>query len=65
MTPTFFIAVVLAAPPVAQEREVSDGIDRPIHDYSGEGDATSIELNADELAALAKPYVPHTVLGHS
>ena len=27
--------------------------------------ATNIELSADELAALAKPYVPHPVLGHS
>jgi aryl-alcohol dehydrogenase-like predicted oxidoreductase len=27
--------------------------------------ATSLELSAEELAALAKPYVPHAVLGHS
>ena len=27
--------------------------------------ATNIELSPDELTALAKPYVPHPVLGHS
>lgn len=31
--------------PVAQHRELHDGVDRPIHDYSGSGDASSIELN--------------------
>ena len=29
-----------AAPPLAQDRDLSDGIDRTVHDYSGEGDAS-------------------------
>jgi protease IV len=40
-----------AAPPQAQERALSDGVDRPIHDYSSEGDSTSIELNPALLSA--------------
>lgn len=40
-----------AAPaPVAQDRHPTDGIDRVVHDVSGEGDATSIELNPALLA---------------
>jgi protease-4 len=35
----------LAQDPVAQHRELGDGVDRPIHDLSGSGDASSIELN--------------------
>jgi protease-4 len=31
--------------PVAQHRELGDGVDRPIHDLSGSGDASSIDLN--------------------
>ncbi|MEM7156472.1 MAG: signal peptide peptidase SppA [Myxococcota bacterium] len=31
--------------PVAQDRHPTDGVDRVVHDVSGEGDATSIELN--------------------
>jgi hypothetical protein len=27
--------------------------------------ATSLELSKEELEALARPYVPHPVLGHS
>ncbi len=31
--------------PIAQDRHPTDGVDRVIHDVSGEGDASSIELN--------------------
>ena len=41
----FAATTALAQPPRAQERDLSDGIDRTFHDYSGEGDASSIELN--------------------
>jgi protease-4 len=34
-----------AQDPVAQHRELGDGVDRPIHDLSGTGDASSIDLN--------------------
>jgi protease-4 len=34
-----------AQDPVAQHRELGDGVDRPIHDLSGSGDASSIDLN--------------------
>jgi protease-4 len=36
--------------PVAQDRHPTDGVDRVIHDVSGEGDATSIEVNPALLA---------------
>lgn len=36
---------VYAQEPVAQHRELGDGVDRPIHDLSGTGDASSVELN--------------------
>lgn len=36
--------------PVAQDRHPTDGVDRVIHDTSGEGDASSIELNPALLA---------------
>lgn len=45
------IATLLAGPapalaqPAAQDRQATDGIDRPVHELAGEGDATSIELN--------------------
>jgi hypothetical protein len=44
------VQLVLAQPafaqdPVVQHRELGDGVDRPIHDLSGSGDASSIELN--------------------
>lgn len=41
-----------AQDPVAIDRPASDGIDRPIHDYSGEGDASSLELNPALLSAI-------------
>jgi protease-4 len=34
-----------AQDPVAQHRELGDGVDRPIHNLSGSGDASSLELN--------------------
>lgn len=34
-----------AAPPATADRQVTDGVDRPIHDYSAVGDASSLELN--------------------
>ncbi len=45
-------AAEVAAAPAAAERDVSDGVDRPIHDYSGEGDASSMELNPALLSAI-------------
>jgi protease-4 len=60
-------AVALAAgraagqQPRAQERAVGDGVERPIHDYSGEGDASSIELNPALLSAVRG--VDFTALG--
>ncbi|MEM9458025.1 MAG: signal peptide peptidase SppA [Myxococcota bacterium] len=38
-------ALADAQQPRAQDRHPTDGVDRVIHDVSGEGDATSIELN--------------------
>ncbi|MEX1368221.1 MAG: signal peptide peptidase SppA, partial [Nannocystaceae bacterium] len=40
----------LAQVPRAQDRHPTDGIDRVVHDVSGEGDSTSIELNPALLA---------------
>lgn len=51
-----------AAPPAAEERTVSDGVDRPIHDYSGEGDASSMELNPALLTAA--PALDLALLGY-
>jgi len=39
-------------PVVSIDRAASDGIDRPIHDYSGEADASSLELNPALLSAI-------------
>ncbi len=49
-------SLALAAPaaaqaPVAVDRNPSDGVERPIHDYSSEGDASSLELNPALLSA--------------
>lgn len=41
-----------AQDPVAEVRPVSAGVDRPVHDYSGEGDASSLELNPAMLSAV-------------
>ena len=54
---TALAALCLAGParaqdPVALDRAASDGVDRPIHDYSGEGDASSLELNPALLSAM-------------
>lgn len=51
-----------AAPPQAQERTVSEGVDRPIHDYSSEGDASSMELNPALLSAA--PGLDVALLGY-
>lgn len=40
------------SPVVSTDRAASDGIDRPIKDYSGEGDASSLELNPALLSAI-------------
>lgn len=40
-----------AQAPVALDRAASDGVDRPVKDYSGEGDASSIEVNPALLSA--------------
>ncbi len=55
-------SVVWAAPPAAEERTVSQGVDRPIHDYSAAGDATSVELNPALLTAA--PALDLAVLGY-
>jgi len=41
-----------AQEPRALDRAASDGVDRPIKDYSSEGDASSIELNPALLSAV-------------
>ncbi len=56
-TAAALVAVALARPaaaqdPVAIDRAASDGVDRPIHDYSGQGDASSLELNPALLSAM-------------
>ena len=54
---TALACAALAAPsaraqePLALDRAASDGVDRPVKDYSGEGDASSIELNPALLSA--------------
>ena len=53
---TFLLAVAgsssARAAPLAPERRPTDGVDRPIHDYSAEGDASSLELNPALLSAV-------------
>ena len=41
-----------AAPPRAQDRNTTDGVDRVYHDYSAEGDASSLELNPALLSSM-------------
>jgi protease-4 len=41
-----------AQSPVVVDRAASDGVDRPIHDISGEADASSLELNPALLSAI-------------
>ncbi|MBX7081501.1 MAG: signal peptide peptidase SppA [Nannocystaceae bacterium] len=55
-------APVHAAPPAAQEREISDDVDRPIHDLSAEGDASSMVLNPALLSAA--PTLDIALLGY-
>lgn len=53
-----FVATLLwassaaAAPPRTTDRAPTDGVDRVYHDYSGEGDASSIELNPALLSTI-------------
>ena len=42
----------LAAPPPAEDRGATDGVDRVYHDYSAEGDASSLELNPALLSSI-------------
>lgn len=42
---------VEASEPTSQARHTTDGVDRTVHDYSGEGDASSIELNPALLSS--------------
>ena len=51
------VALLSAAPahaqePVAQHRELADGVDRPIHNLSGVGDSSSLELNPALLSSI-------------
>ena len=48
--------------PVAQHRELNDGVDRPIHDISGTGDASSLDLNPAMINGVAGLDV--TLLGY-
>ncbi len=41
-----------AQPPQIQERQPSNGVDRIYHDYSGEADASSLELNPAMMSTL-------------
>lgn len=45
-------APVAHAAPATTERAVGDGVDRVYHDYSGEGDASSLELNPALISAV-------------
>ena len=54
--------LAFAAPPAAEERALTQGVDRPIHDYSAEGDASSIELNPALL--IAAPVIDVALLGY-
>jgi len=42
----------LAQNPVAQHRELGDGVDRPIHNLAGVGDSSSLELNPALLGSI-------------
>lgn len=44
--------VAQAQDPVVEDRPSTAGLERPIHDYSGAGDASSLELNPALLAAV-------------
>lgn len=61
------VAVAISTParaqdPVVQHRELSDGVDRPIHDLSGTGDASSLELNPAMLNGV--DGIDVTLLGY-
>jgi protease-4 len=52
LVPTAASAQAPMQAPVALDRVASDGVDRPIKDYSGQGDASSIELNPALLSGV-------------
>jgi protease-4 len=52
----------VAAPPRATERNPGDGVDRVYHDYSSEGDASSLELNPAMLSSMRGADL--TILGY-
>jgi protease-4 len=58
----FCTANAASAPPRAQDRAPTDGVDRLYHDYSSEGDASSLELNPAMLSAVRGIDV--TLLGY-
>jgi len=51
-----------AADPVVQHRELHDGVDRTVHDISGAGDSSSLDLNPALLNAV--PGFDLTLLGY-
>ena len=51
-----------AQEPVAQHRELGDGVDRPIHNLAGSGDSSSLELNPAQLSSIRGLDV--TLLGY-
>lgn len=53
---------VRAAPPRVGDRPATEGVERLIHDYSSEGDASSLELNPAMLSAI--DGLDMTVLGY-
>jgi protease IV len=55
-------SVAAAQEPVAQHRELGDGVDRPIHNLSGTGDSSSLELNPALLSSIRGLDV--TLLGY-
>lgn len=61
-TPLAVPGAARAQAPVAVDRAATEGVDRPYHDYSGEGDASSIELNPALLQAA--PGLDAAFLGY-
>jgi protease-4 len=58
-----FASTAVAAPPLTTDRAPTDGVDRVYHDYSADGDASSIELNPALLSAIRGFDL--TLLGYS
>ncbi|MEM6992446.1 MAG: hypothetical protein AAF721_18175, partial [Myxococcota bacterium] len=59
---TLAVAPARAEQPRAQDRGSTDGVDRVYHDYSAEGDASSVELNPALLSDLRG--LDFTLLGY-